>query len=159
LDPRLRPAPETVLNSESNGPNLKTAQPRPEFDATQLGEQLKFALQMRDDINRLSGMVNQLRAVTRQLVSLNELLKDNPKAETLVKSSKEVIGKLDALEEKLHNPKAEVAYDILAQKGGAKLYSQLAFLFEIVKDADGAPTQGMQEVYADYARELKQHGD
>ena len=30
-----------------------------------------------------------------------------------------------ALEEKLHNPKAKVTYDILAQKGGAKLYSQL----------------------------------
>ncbi len=50
----------------------------------------------------------------------NELLDGDAKAEPLVKASKELIAKLDALEEKLHNPKAKVAYDILAAKGGAE---------------------------------------
>ena len=53
---------------------------------------------------------------------------------TLVKQAKELMTKLDDLESKLHNPKAKVAYDILAFQGGAKLYSQLGYLFEIVKD-------------------------
>src|SRR5207245_1584418 len=88
----------------------------------------------------------------------DELLKDNPKSEALLKPGQELVRKLDALEEKLHNPKAEVAYDILAQRGGAKLYSQLAFLFETVKDSDGAPTQGMREVYAEEARLLADYG-
>ena len=65
---------------------------------------------------------------------------------------------LDTLEEKLHNPKAEVTYDILAQRGGAKLYSQFAFLFETVKDGDGLPTQGIREVYAEQTRALQQLG-
>ena len=60
----------------------------------------------------------------------------------------------DALEAKLHNPKAEVAYDILAMKGGARLYSQLSPLYTSSYEADGAPTQGMREVFAVYAKEL-----
>jgi hypothetical protein len=64
-----------------------------------------------------------------------------------VKSSEEAIKKLDALEEKLHNPKAKVAYDILAQKGGAQLYSQLVWLWDLLNGSDGPPNQGMREVY------------
>src|SRR5207244_8846213 len=62
--------------------------------------------------------------------------------------------KLDALEEKLHNPKAQVAYDILAMKGGAKLYSQLIFLYNLLLESDGAPTQGIREVHAEQSAEL-----
>ena len=64
-----------------------------------------------------------------------------------VKKSKELIEKLDRLEADWHNPKAEVTYDILAMKGGAKLYSQLGQLYEFAKDSDGPVTQGMREVY------------
>jgi len=39
-----------------------------------------------------------------------------------------------------------VAYDILAQKGGAQLLSQLLFLYESVTSGEGEPTQGMREV-------------
>src|SRR5207237_3248194 len=123
-----------------------------------LGEQLKFALVIRDDLNRLTRMVNQIRSIRKQLSAREDLLNAHPKAVPLVKPSQELIRKLDALEENLHNPKAEVAYDILAQRGGAKLYSQFVFLFEAVKDSDGVPTQGMREVYAEHARALEQHG-
>ena len=64
---------------------------------------------------------------------------------------------LDALEEKFHNPKAKVSYDILAQKGGAQLYSQLASLFETAKDADGAPTEGLRDVFKEQAGLLEQY--
>jgi len=39
-----------------------------------------------------------------------------------------------------------VTYDILARPGGAKLLSQLVFLYESERWGDGAPTQGMREV-------------
>src|SRR5262249_3274541 len=90
----------------------------------------------------------------KQLTERNALLKDDTAAEDLVKASKDLIGKLDDIEGKLHNPRAQVSYDILAQKGGAKLYSQLTWLFEAIKDADGAPTQGWKEVYAEQHAEL-----
>jgi hypothetical protein len=103
----------------------------------------------------VSGIVERLRAIHKQLADRNELLKDNAAAAPLVKSSKELIVKLDALEEKLHNPKAQVAYDILAMKGGAKLYSQLIFLYSLLLDSDGAPTQGVKDVYAEQVIELR----
>jgi photosystem II stability/assembly factor-like uncharacterized protein len=160
LDPRMRPPADLVADvggrPAPNARNSSKPDSHTENDLSQLDEQLKLALQIRDDINRLTGMANQLRTIKKQLTTQNGLLRGNSKAEALVKSGQELIGKLDALEEKLHNPKAEVTYDILAQKGGAKLYSQLGFLFEVVKDADGVPTQGMREMYAEYDRELKQ---
>ncbi|HLJ96581.1 MAG TPA: hypothetical protein VKU02_25630, partial [Gemmataceae bacterium] len=134
------------------------ADPRTHISPTDLEEQLKFALAIRDDLNRLVQMVNQIRSIRKQLIARDDLLQGNSKRDTLIQAGQELIGKLDALEEKLHNPKAEVTYDILAQRGGAKLYSQFAFLFESVKDSDGLPTQGMREVYAEQAQALKQYG-
>jgi len=116
-------------------------------DPAGIEEQVKLTLLIRDDISRLSSVVERLRTIRKQLADRNELLKDNAPAAELVKSSKDLIAKLDALEEKLHNPKAKVAYDILAQKGGAQLYSQLAWLFDLLNGSDGPSTQGMREVY------------
>src|SRR5262249_42072176 len=122
-----------------------------------LDEELKLALRIRDDISRLAGTVEQLRSVRGQLLARNELLKEDAKAKPLVQASKDLLPKLDELEGKLHNPKARVSYDILAQKGGAKLYSQLVWLFELIKDSDGAPTQGLREVYAEQSRLLGEY--
>jgi hypothetical protein len=116
--------------------------------------QHEFVVKVRDDFAHLVGTVGQLRAVIRQLEHRNELLEHVPKAEPLIKSSKDLIDKLTALEEKLHNPKAKVVYDIFAAKGGARLYSQLALLFEFAKGSDGPPTQGMKGVYSDLSAEL-----
>jgi hypothetical protein len=131
--------------------------PRASVPLADLEAQLKTTLALRDDISRLSDTVERLRSLRGQLKSRNDLLKDNAKAEPLVKASKELSDKFDALEAKLHNPKAEVAYDVLAQKGGARLYSQMISLFDSLHDADGPITQGMKEVYAEQLDELKKY--
>jgi photosystem II stability/assembly factor-like uncharacterized protein len=131
--------------------------PRQSVAAGELEEQEKLTLKIRDDVTRLTRTVEQLRAVRQQLTSRNELLEGDKKAEPLVKSSRELIDKIDKLEEKLHNPRAKVSYDILAQKGGAKLYSQLAWVFELSKDGDGRPTQGIKEVYEEQALLLQKY--
>jgi dephospho-CoA kinase len=48
-----------------------------------------------------------------------------------------------------------VTYDILAMKGGAKLYSQITALYDWSRDSDGPITQGMREVYAEQKKELQ----
>ena len=48
-------------------------------------------------------------------------------------------------------------YDILGMKGGAKLYSQLTWLYEQLKDADGQPTQGIKELYEEQSAQLKKY--
>src|SRR5262249_17485714 len=137
----------TVDGKTYTGPVEVKMDPRVKMPLSELNEQLKFALQIRDDMTRLTDAVGQLRSIKDQLVRRNALLKDNKDAADLVKQSKALIEKLDKLEADWHNPKAEVTYDILAMKGGAKLYSQLGQLYEFAKDSDGVVTQGMREVY------------
>jgi hypothetical protein len=85
------------------------------------------------------------------------LIKDNPAAAALVKGSTDMIKRLDALEAELHNPKAEVNYDILAFKGGAKLYSRLSSVYDAIVASDGATTQGAREVFGEQKKELDKH--
>ncbi len=118
--------------------------------------QLAFGLEVRDAVTQVTRHVNRLRSIRKQLADRNELLADNSKAAEFAASSKVLLEKLDTLEAKFHNPKAQVGYDILAQKGGAQLYSQLVQLGEFFNDGDGAPTQGMKEVFAEHQKVLKE---
>jgi hypothetical protein len=130
------------------------ADPRVKIPPADLRKQLQLILAMRADVSRLTGMVEQIRSLRGQLNARDTLLKNNAKAKPLIPLGQALIKKLDALEAKLHNPKAEITYDILAQKGGAQLYSRIIFLYEALKDSDGPPTQGVQEVYAEQKKEL-----
>jgi hypothetical protein len=119
--------------------------PRVKVSADDLRDQVRLALSIRDDFNRLSAAVERLRSIRDQLRSRNPLLKDIEKAAPLAKASGELIAKLDSLESRLQNPRAKVTYDILAMKGGAQLYSNLGWLYGTVLEGDGPPTQGMRE--------------
>jgi photosystem II stability/assembly factor-like uncharacterized protein len=141
------------------GPGLANGEAAPmprEKDPGGAFDQEKLALKLRDDVTQLTHTVEQVRAIRKQLRLHAELLKDEPKAKELLKKGKALNAKLGDLEAKLHNPKAKVVYDILAQKGGARLYSQLIFLFEAVAVGDGPPTQGMKELAADLEKELNE---
>ena len=96
----------------------------------------------------------RLRAVKKQLDLRKELLKDDDKAKDLLKQSESLGKKLDGIEEKLHNPKAKIGYDIFAAKGGAMLYSQFAWLLANLNDADGEPTKAQRELAAELEKEL-----
>lgn len=100
------------------------------------------------------GAIEQLRAIRKQLQARGALLKDIDRAKPLAKASSELVTKLDALEGKLHNPKAQVTSDILAMKGGAQLYSNLGWLYGTVLEGDGPPTQGMREAATRLGTEL-----
>jgi photosystem II stability/assembly factor-like uncharacterized protein len=128
--------------------------PRVKLAEADYQEEQQFCLALRDDISKLSGIVHGLRSARRQLLERLSLLKDRPADEPYRKEAQVLVTKLNALEEKLQNPRAEVAYDILAQRGGAQLYSRLIWLYDAAKDSDGAPTQGMREVYAEETRVL-----
>ncbi len=128
--------------------------PRVHISPEDLRAQLTMAMTIRDDINQLTQNIRQLRSLRQQLAARNELLKGHTKAAGLVQDSTTLMGQLDTLEAKMYNPKAEVVYDILAMRGGAKLYSRLSFLYDSVSDSDGPPSQGAREVYAEQKREL-----
>jgi photosystem II stability/assembly factor-like uncharacterized protein len=129
--------------------------PRVKISTEELDEQLKLALAVRDELSRVADMANALCSVRAQVKARAKLLQGDKAAGPLLAQGKALLAKLDALEAQLHNPKAQVPYDILAQKGGAKLYSQLTSLLEILKEGDGAPGQGIREVHAEHAKELR----
>jgi hypothetical protein len=123
-----------------------------------LQAQLTLALQVRDDISRLTDMVELIRSVRTQLQARVETLKNDPKAADLVKNAKALMAKLDGLEGRLHNPTAEVSYDILAMRGGTRLYSRLAPLLDWVSAGSGAPTAAIRQVFAAQDKELAGFG-
>jgi len=144
----------TVDGKTATTPLEVLPDPRSTDSPQDLEAQLRFALDVRDEITRLTRTEQRLQSVRRQLAARNDLLAKEPGAADLITSSKDLIAKLDTIDEKLHNPKAEITYDVLAMRGGAMLYSRLSPLFDFVKTGDGAPTQGMRDVLAAYRQEL-----
>ena len=128
--------------------------PRVQHSQADLEAHQAFALDVRDAISRLAGGVNRLKSVREQLQGHVNVLEGDRRASELTGMSKALIERLDKLEARLHNPEAEVAYDILARQGGAKLYSRLSPLLMFVNEGDGPPTQGMREVFTLQQKEL-----
>ena len=145
-DPRLIQLGQTLLAGKVDGVT-------PAALLGEMREQEQFSLRVRDAISALSDTVIRLRKVHRQLELQVDLQKDEGAAKEWVTLAKELSGKLEALEKKLHNPTARVSYDILAMRGGAKLYSQLVWLYGQAIDGDGAPTQGMRELLVELDKE------
>jgi photosystem II stability/assembly factor-like uncharacterized protein len=131
--------------------------PRGALPQGDLEAQLAFALRVRDDISKLTNLVNQVRSVREQLqarVKALEPRKSDAGIAGLVSASEEVIKKATALEDRLHNPTADVVYDILAMRGGARLYSRLSPLQMWAVEAEGPPTSGMKQVLVEQEKEL-----
>ena len=127
------------------------------LDPAGLAAQEQLALKLRDDISKLSQTVLRVRALQKQISLRKDLLKENADAKQLLKDSEAFGKKLSAVEEKLHNPKAKISYDVFAAKGGAMLYSQLVWLLGNVTDGDGPPTKAMADLAADLEKQLTTH--
>jgi hypothetical protein len=114
--------------------------------------QLAMAAELKMELNRLADAVERIRSVRDQLTRWNALLKDRPDAAEFRARADTLVAKLDTLERKMHNPEALVTYDILAK--GTRLYSRIAPINSWVAEGDGAPTQGMKQVWAAQQQEL-----
>jgi photosystem II stability/assembly factor-like uncharacterized protein len=145
----------TVDGKTATAPLILHPDPRGNLPEADFAAQLAFAREVQGAITRLTRAVVKLQTVRRQLAERNELLAKDARAKDLVEASKTLIAKLDELESRLHNPKAEISYDVLAMKGGSMLYSRISPFFGWVNAGDGPPTQGMREVFAEQKRELE----
>jgi len=114
--------------------------------------QFDFSASAAAAVTRVSTIVEDLRSVRTQLGARSELVK--ARTAEWSKAASDLVPRLDALEEKLHNPKAKVTYDILAMKGGTRLYSRLVWSYTLANWGDGVPTQGMLELFAEQTKEL-----
>ncbi|HET9265426.1 MAG TPA: hypothetical protein VFO14_20405 [Vicinamibacterales bacterium] len=147
----------TVDGRTLTSPVKVVADPQGSAPQADLEVQLAFGLRVRDAISRLTGLVNQLRSLRVQLEPrMKALAADKAGGElaAFVGSMESVIKKSIDLEGRLHNPTAEVVYDILAMRGGARLYSRLSPLQMWAVEGEGAPTSGMQQVLEAQEKEL-----
>jgi len=128
------------------------ADPRVGVPVRDLEEQSGFAKQMQDHLKRLVAMVAQIRAVRDQITVKRQALAGREAAGDWMKAADGILARCDLLEGRLHNPKAEVEYDVLAK--GAGIYSRMSPLLGSVVDGSGAPTQGMRDVFADQVKAL-----
>jgi hypothetical protein len=106
----------------------------------------------------LTDLVNRLRSVREQLQALSKSLesrKHDAGIADLLKNSESVVKKAGTLEDKLHNPTAEIVYDILAMRGGTRLYSRLSPLQMWAIEGEGPPTSGMRQVLEEQEKELE----
>ena len=131
--------------------------PRTPVPAAELAANHAFLRALRDMANRNAAAVETVRAVKEQAEDLKARTARGPHAAELAPLCDAVVARADAIEGALHNPRAEVVYDILAFKGGAQLYSQLAPLYAWSMQSDHAPTQGMRERQRELEQELARH--
>jgi len=150
---RLSVGEETATATLTVEPDPRVAVSREDLEA-----QLELALHLRNDLGRVITAVERVRSIADQITARNEAIGameagDGGNGATgragLIEQGEAILEALDGLARKLYNPDAEVTYDILAGRaGGAKLYSQIAPLYDFVIEGSGAPTQGVREVAA-----------
>ena len=147
----------TAAGKTLTAPLTIVGDPREKSSQADLDAQLAFELRVRDAITKVTNLVVSMRSVKDQLRAREKALeprKGEAAVADLLKAGAALIEKIDAVEAKLHNPKAEVTYDILAERGGARLYSRLSPLMMFSRGGDGVPTQGMQQVMTELEKEL-----
>ena len=152
----VSPGKYTVKLTVGSQTQAQTVEVKPDSRVTIADplSQETLALKARDNITKLSQTVAKIRSLQKQLSLRKDLLKENDDAKQFLKDSEAFGKKLTALEEKLHNPKAKIVYDVFAAKGGAMLYSQLTWLLSNVCDGDGTPTKAMNEFSVDLEKTL-----
>jgi len=131
-----------------------TILPDPRHTTPPPAEQETFALKVRDRITQLSAMVRKVKSLRKQVAFRKELLAKQTDAKDLLKASEAYEKELAQLEEKLHNPKAKIVYDIFSARGGAMLYSQLTWLLSNATDGEGQPTAAMRELETELSQRL-----
>lgn len=149
--PRVPPGRYT-LELSADGAKVSTTvevKPDPRISITNaaLESQYAFAQRVSKTIGRLVAEVDAMRSVREQLAARAKALANDPGSKAWIADAEKAQAASLALERELHNPDAQVEYDILAK--GAKLLSRLNTVFVTATAGDGEPTQGMREVFDD----------
>lgn len=123
------------------------ADPRAHVSDADIRSSVAFTLAARDALDRTLDAIDQVRAAREQAADIGKRLVATGTHTELATLASALVDRCDAIEARLHNPRAEVVYDILAQRGGAQLYSQISYLYSSTgaQNADYPPAQGSRE--------------
>ncbi len=115
--------------------------------------QQEEALAALDDIRGVIADIREVRSLREQAADLAARLAGDSRAEKLVGAAGKLVTACDGLEARLHNPKAQVVYDILAFKGGTQLLSNLVWIYENLTWGEGTATAAVRAVWNDLRKQ------
>lgn len=122
--------------------------PRSAGTVEEIKEQVKMQLEIREDLNAVSGMINHIEWMRRQLFELRDMLRESGDRNEVLKAISEFDKKLISVESELFQP-------ILAEGDSKsfryphKLYCKLSVLAGDLSDSvDFAPNAQQRQVYA-----------
>ena len=96
--------------------------PRTSVPPAELEQNVAFSLQARTALERLTDDIEEVRAIRAQTLELKSRIAGKAATKELEETATRVIKRCDVLESRMHNPEAEVVYDVLnGRDGGAKL--------------------------------------
>lgn len=119
----------------------------PRISATQadLEKQAEFATRIRDRVGAGDETVNQIRSVRSQLDALKKRLAADPSAKPVIEAADALTKKMNAIEEKIIQPKSKSGEDAL--NFPIQVADQLTDLQGTVESADTAPTASTLVVF------------
>ena len=123
-----------------------------------LQQQLAFALGIRDDITRLTGIVTRLQSLAGQLQARSDALKSDAKAGELLKASAALRTRVPGARGEAAQPagggRATTSWRRRAGRSSTRGCSPL---LDWATQGDCAPTQGLRDVYTAQHQELEQY--
>jgi hypothetical protein len=154
--PRVAPGTYTVRLTVAGQTLTEKAEVRPHpalsVAPEGLGKQARLLAQIRDRLEESHRTVRQIRDVKQQVATLVGRAKKLKKAEPLEARSKALKERLDAIEDKLVNPKLKSSQDVLNYT--PRLDHQFVGLASVVSSAEAAPAPSAYAFYEQLVKEL-----
>ncbi len=120
-----------------------------------VAQNVVWSLQVLAALDEVTDNVAEVTAIREQVGDLRARIASTTGLDDLRGTADRVLTACDSIEGTLHNPAAQVGYDILAGRdGGAKLYSQLATLYSFNTTSDYPPAQGLRDRFDELMVEL-----
>jgi photosystem II stability/assembly factor-like uncharacterized protein len=130
-----------------------TKDPRLSVSQADLQKQEEFAMKISERVGAGNEAVNQIRSVRTQLEALKKRLGADSSAKPVLESADALIKKMNAVEEKIIQPKSTSGEDSL--NFPIQVANQLADLQGTVESADTAPTGGSTAVFEELNKRLE----
>ncbi len=136
----------------STQPLAVVEDPRRKAPAEDYAAQFALARGAWEMLSRTHHTIQKIRDVRGQVEALARRLQDAGLGEGIADAASQLTGKLDAVENRLHQPKSQASQDIL--NFPPQLDDQIGNLLGVVSTAPGAPTQPTVERLAELQRQL-----
>ncbi len=158
---RVAPGTYTLkltLDDESSETQV-TIMPNPNIKSTaqDFDEQQGMIATIENTLKEMHESVNKMRSAKSQLEHYAKLLKDNKKADSLLKTGKSLLKRITSWEENLIQPKQKTFQDVINFNN--KLNAQLIFLKGSLDAADPKVTEGSKVRLQDLLKDWKVYQD